>query len=395
MGRKTTRGRRAAEGRSRARTGAATGELRAHPLAEQFPLMEGAEYERFKRDIARNGLIDPITVHDGLILDGRHRYRACRELGIEPRTVEWDGTGSIVSFVCSRNAHRRQLTDGGRAMIAARIANLKPGRPGKTASIEAVSQTQAAELLGVSRTAVQHATTVIGCGDATLEAMVRRGEVAVSAAAAVADLPDAERAVVVARGAAAIARRAAELRRAKAEGGSDGAAPPQVDAAGGSPGQGPGEHAEGSQSADAATSEVGSGEGHGPGDARRAGPANPTRVDAEQGRSEAVTGGGREVTPPDEPASGAAAHSERAAGAATHAAAERRDPGRYPLRERLADPTIFDLEVARYFENADSLARRGGPPAGEAYMRIYAAATSPGGQSSVSIRLDVLPPPEE
>jgi ParB-like chromosome segregation protein Spo0J len=112
------------------------------------------EYERLKADIGENSLLDPITTYQGQIVDGRNRYRACRELGIEPRTVEWSGTGSLLDFVVSRNDRRRHLTDSQRALVAARVANLKEGRPAKTAQIEAVSQAKAAQRFVVSRTSV-------------------------------------------------------------------------------------------------------------------------------------------------------------------------------------------------------------------------------------------------
>jgi len=55
-----------------------------HPLADVLPLIEGAEFERLVADIAENGLLNPITIHDDMILDGRNRERACRAAGVAP-----------------------------------------------------------------------------------------------------------------------------------------------------------------------------------------------------------------------------------------------------------------------------------------------------------------------
>ena len=44
-----------------------------HAAAELFPLMEGAEYEALKQDIAERGQLVPIVLHEGRILDGRNR----------------------------------------------------------------------------------------------------------------------------------------------------------------------------------------------------------------------------------------------------------------------------------------------------------------------------------
>lgn len=90
-----------------------------HPIADMFPLLTGEEYENLKADIAANGLREPIWLHpDGHILDGRNRYRACRDLGLEPPTRLWNGKGSAVAFVVSLNLHRRHLNTSQRATIA-------------------------------------------------------------------------------------------------------------------------------------------------------------------------------------------------------------------------------------------------------------------------------------
>lgn len=79
--------------------------------------MEGQEFEDLKEDIRTHGLIEPVWTYEGKILDGRNRYRACKEIGITPKSREWGGD-SAVSFVVSTNLRRRQLTPAQRAMAA-------------------------------------------------------------------------------------------------------------------------------------------------------------------------------------------------------------------------------------------------------------------------------------
>jgi len=66
-----------------------TKQLEFHPLADIFPMMEGAEFAELVEDIRTNGLRNAIMLHEGKILDGRNRYRACLALGIEPVQIDW------------------------------------------------------------------------------------------------------------------------------------------------------------------------------------------------------------------------------------------------------------------------------------------------------------------
>jgi len=93
-------------------------ELSLHPLCTLFPRLTGQEFESLKNDIRENGLREPIIIHDGMILDGGNRYRACLEAGIEPCVMKFGG-GNLVSYVISANLHRRHLTPGQQAAIVA------------------------------------------------------------------------------------------------------------------------------------------------------------------------------------------------------------------------------------------------------------------------------------
>lgn len=91
--------------------------LEPHPAADLFPMMDAESFSAFKADISLRGLIEAIWICDGKILDGRNRYRACQELGIEVRTRDYTGE-SPVSFVWSLNGARRQLSKSELAAVA-------------------------------------------------------------------------------------------------------------------------------------------------------------------------------------------------------------------------------------------------------------------------------------
>lgn len=102
-------------------------ELGFHPLAEVFPLAEGAEFEALKEDIVRNGLRESVVTFEGRILDGRNRYRACRETGSPCRLRVYAGPDPA-AYVVSLNLRRRHLNEAQRAMVAAKLTNLAHGQ---------------------------------------------------------------------------------------------------------------------------------------------------------------------------------------------------------------------------------------------------------------------------
>src|SRR5262245_17371938 len=94
--------------------------LKFHPLADIFPLMEGAEFDALVDDIRANRLRDRIVLYEGMILDGRNRYRALRVLGVDLQAIRdqccitrdccVEHHGGPAAYVISANIHRRHLT---------------------------------------------------------------------------------------------------------------------------------------------------------------------------------------------------------------------------------------------------------------------------------------------
>jgi N6-adenosine-specific RNA methylase IME4 len=161
--------------------------MKTHPAADVFPLLEGVELDLLVADIKANGLIHPITVFKGEILDGRNRYRACLEAGVEPRVAEFDRDDPI-AFVVSANIKRRHLDDSQRAMVGARLTNLREGRPWPSKDNSAnlpsnISQRRAAELVNVSTRSVTDARVVLDRGAPELVRAVDLAQIAVSVAA--------------------------------------------------------------------------------------------------------------------------------------------------------------------------------------------------------------------
>jgi ParB-like chromosome segregation protein Spo0J len=94
-----------------------------HPLADAMPALRKQDYQELLADVQTNGLVDPITLFDGKVLDGRNRLRACQEAGIEPRFVEYTGNDPA-AFVIAKNIKRRHLSPSQRAMAVAKMSDI-------------------------------------------------------------------------------------------------------------------------------------------------------------------------------------------------------------------------------------------------------------------------------
>lgn len=170
-----------------------TAVLEFHPVADLFPMMTEQEFDGLVSDIREHGLQEPVWLHqDGRIIDGRNRYRACLAADREPSFRTFGGPDSeLVRFVVSLNVHRRHLNEAQRAMVAARIASRRVGRPSEIAEISAISQGQAAELLNVSRDSLTKANKVLDHAVPDVIDQVISGDIAVSTAALIADFDEA------------------------------------------------------------------------------------------------------------------------------------------------------------------------------------------------------------
>jgi hypothetical protein len=123
-------------------------QLQPHPLADRFPPPSEPEYQQLKDDIDVNGQRVPIVTFQGSILDGRSRYRACLELGVEPIVREFDEEreSSPLLFVISMNFARRHLTDAERAKLRRSfVADLRA---------EGLTQSEIGKILGTSQKTV-------------------------------------------------------------------------------------------------------------------------------------------------------------------------------------------------------------------------------------------------
>jgi hypothetical protein len=89
-------------------------EYAAHELANLLPMIDPSRFAELREDIRRNGILEPIKLFEGRILDGRNRYKAARECGHQFSEADFEEfIGSYAdaeAYVFSTNFLRRQLS---------------------------------------------------------------------------------------------------------------------------------------------------------------------------------------------------------------------------------------------------------------------------------------------
>lgn len=195
---------------------------KVHQYANMFPMMSDEELAELAKDIDENGQQNPIIIdYDGYIVDGRNRYAACKIAGVEPefRKMLFSSEEQKLNYVIGQNLHRRHLDTSQRAMIAARLRDsfdaLAKARMESTQSkkgekvgkamenfpypseSKGTARDKAGEALQVSGKTVDMATKVIEKAVPEVVQAVDRGELAVSRAAKIAELPQDQQAAAI------------------------------------------------------------------------------------------------------------------------------------------------------------------------------------------------------
>lgn len=172
-----------------------------HPLADLIPRMSEQEYAELVEDISANGQLQPILIYDHMVLDGRHRLRACEEIGLVPKIETYTGD-EPAAHVLSLNLKRRHLSTSQRAMIATdflpHLEEESKRRQGERTDLHPAtsapngaqvapgpnrSAREAAAVVGVSPRVIQRAKAVVSEAP-DLAPAVRAGEMSVNAAEA-------------------------------------------------------------------------------------------------------------------------------------------------------------------------------------------------------------------
>lgn len=186
-----------------------------HPASEWFPLLGKADLAELAQDIKTNGLLQPIAVFKGEVLDGRNRLAACTLANARIRTIDLPDDTDPVGYVVSHNVMRRHLMTSQRALIAARMANSTRER---REDEKIITASEAAQIMRVSKRSVETARTFLNHASGPLIEMVEKGFVAVSAANAISSLSASRQLELVQQGPSSIV--AESHRQGRSVGGS-------------------------------------------------------------------------------------------------------------------------------------------------------------------------------
>jgi ParB-like chromosome segregation protein Spo0J len=174
--------------------------LQQHPLSAAFPAMSAEDFEALTDSIQNIGVQNPITIYEGMVIDGWHRYRAATELGMACPTVDL-GDVDPRDFVLAQNKARRHITQ---AQLGQAVVSVYAWHPAHRAAKEGGTEchlpktnAELAALAGVGERTIRQAKAVQSKAAPEVVAAVKSGEIGLPKAAAIANLPQAEQAAAI------------------------------------------------------------------------------------------------------------------------------------------------------------------------------------------------------
>jgi len=174
-----------------------------HPLSAAFPAMAQDEFDSLVESIGNIGVQNAITIFEGMVIDGWHRYRATLESGMFCPVIELADDVDPRDFVLAQNKSRRNLTASQRAAAVTAVYQWHPShRLVKSAPGADLIKTskELAAIAGVGVRTIEQAKSVQSSAVQTVKDAVKSGAISVKSAAAVAKLPVDEQKAIAAGG---------------------------------------------------------------------------------------------------------------------------------------------------------------------------------------------------
>ena len=157
--------------------------LKQHPLSAAYPSMPAQEFTALLDSITNIGVQLPVTVFEGMVIDGWHRYTAAMQANMPCPQLQIDADIDPVDYVKAMNDSRRHMTASQRAMAAVTVNQWRPVSarggvipgitPGKTnaqmakeagVSVPTISQAKVAYKAGLTDAVKEGALTLKEAG---------------------------------------------------------------------------------------------------------------------------------------------------------------------------------------------------------------------------------------
>jgi hypothetical protein len=186
----------------------------APDFRDLFRPMTPEEYEQAKANNEadpNHERIPPVVTWDGIIIDGHHTHRIRESLRdgdgkpvkIRYAKMEFTDRQAAMAYAIHAQIGRRNLDPSQIAMAIAKLPKGTPGRPAEGNGSQLAtfssgpSRDELADEAGIGRRTMQRADKVNEQGAKSVQAAVIAGDVSVSDAASIVDLPKAEQAKAV------------------------------------------------------------------------------------------------------------------------------------------------------------------------------------------------------
>ena len=151
-------------------------DIEIHELASALPRMPEDEFQGLVDSISEVGLLEPIKLFQGKIIDGIHRHQACIRAGVRPQYELWSGTDPA-AYVLAQNLHRRHLDKQQRTAAALAVLSWKSrggiSGAGSGKGAKGVSAEEVAKVSDSSISTVKAVKRAVRAGDATLDEIVQ------------------------------------------------------------------------------------------------------------------------------------------------------------------------------------------------------------------------------
>jgi len=175
-----------------------TNGLKRHPLSALFSRLDlaGEDLAALVEDIKDQGLLSPITTHEGMVLDGWNRYTACGLAGVEPVLLPLHPGADPWEFVKGSNMLRRHMSPAERVavmLLKLRMDGADVSTADSGSKLTPPSLNRIQDDLEVGRGTAVKASQIAKANDPALVDALADKKVSLDRAAELAKMPEEER----------------------------------------------------------------------------------------------------------------------------------------------------------------------------------------------------------